>query len=350
MTVIPPVGVSGARGFQRRLLRLTPNESARDCTNAAMPIPPEQRLALSDMLELTLRRLTGNHFQEFFCRMMELRHPDAFMRPALEGSLGDRKCDGYLRPGHEIFQCYGAENGGAKVKAVNARLAAKIDEDYVGAAGHWPDMKVWHIVNNFILGMGTTPLARIDALQAANPHHRIAVFGWATFEAHIMSLESYQVTGLLGREVTAEDFRNIQAPEVVAVIDAIAQGTLEELPEDDERRDVPVGKLRTNGLSGAIQRKIAMGGLNERIVKREIEGHPVPLMAMTIANEFRRQYVDLDLQGLEPDDIMMKLYSNIVGHGPVAVEMDVAAWSLLSYLFVRCTIFKDKVADEGVFG
>lgn len=46
------------------------------------------------LLELKLRRTTGNAFQTFFADVMEARYGDDYVRVKAYGSLGDKGCDG----------------------------------------------------------------------------------------------------------------------------------------------------------------------------------------------------------------------------------------------------------------
>lgn len=311
---------------------------------STMPIPPEHKTRWSDALELKLRRVSGDAFQNFFSDMMEHRHPDDFVRVKASGPLGDKKCDGLIQSTTEIFQCYGADNGGAKKNSVNAALTTKMVADYKGACGHWAGMTAWYMVHNFVDGVGAAPIATLEELKKSNPHHALSFFGKARFAQVIFELELHQIETLLGKAATEADFLNLQAPEVVAIMDAIMKATSDDLPLDVAITAVPVDKLSFNGLSGAFQRKIVMGRQNEPGVQSLIEEHPNPLFATTVANEFRRRYLDLRYQDLAPNTVMTELYNSLVGAGNVSQERDVAAWSLLAYLFERCTIFEDVPA------
>ena len=311
-----------------------------------MPIPKDRQGDWHDALELKLRRTRGEAFEDFFATMMEFRHEDGFERVAASGRAGDRKCDGFLHATAEVFQCYGAENGGAKKAAVNATLTRKMDDDYRGASRHWARMSGWHMVHNFVDGVGAEPLAKMEELRAANPHHRLHFFGRTSFKKVIFDLEEDQVAALVGRAASLADFENLQPPEIVAVIGAVMRGTSDDLPEDERQAPVPRDKLRYNNLTGAVARKVAMGRSNADIVEAHVRNDPNPLLGITIANEFRRRYKDLALQDLTPNEVMVGLYDGIVGTGNPTQERDVAAWSLLAHLFAACSIFEDRPAGE----
>ncbi|KMO37011.1 hypothetical protein PUR29_25825 [Methylobacterium ajmalii] len=311
-----------------------------------MPIPADKQGDWHDALDLKLYRTHGEEFENFFATMMEMRHGEEFERVAASGRAGDRKCDGFLHTTAEVFQCYGAAKGGENRKSVNKTLTKKMETDYRGAARHWTRMTRWHMVHNFVDGPTAEPLAKIEELRLANPQHQLHLFGKMSFKKVIFALEEPDVVRLIGRAATLADFENLQPPEVVAVLHAVVKAISDDLPEDDDAASVPRDKLRYNAITGAVARKIAMGQTNADIVRAHILNDPNPLLGITLANEFRRRYKDLDLQDLTSNEIMLGLYDGIVGTGNPTQERDVAAWSLLAYLFDACTVFKDRPPIE----
>jgi hypothetical protein len=308
-----------------------------------MPIPKAERDIWVDSLELKLRRVHGQAFEDFFADVMEARYPEDFVRVAASGRAGDRKCDGFLQSTSEIYQCYGAQNGGAKAATVNAHLARKMETDYQGASAHWSRMKGWSMVHNFIDGVSAEPLATLDRLKAANSHHVLRLFGKPSFERVLFELEEPDVARLVGRTATKADFENLQPPEVRQVIDRVIVA-VEAEPLTGDIHTVPLAKLQDNDLTGAVSRKIAMGRPNDTIIAEYVGESMDVELGNRLAAEFRRRYLDLAAQDLAPNAVMTGLYDGIVGHGEVSQELDVAAWSLLAYLFERCTIFRDKPA------
>jgi hypothetical protein len=55
----------------------------------------------------TFRSSDGTGFQNFFSDLMEKRYPADFQRVKPNGSLGDRKCDGYHASLKLVYQLYG---------------------------------------------------------------------------------------------------------------------------------------------------------------------------------------------------------------------------------------------------
>lgn len=313
-----------------------------------MPIPTERQDDWYDWLELKLYRTHGEAFEDFFATMMETRHGENFERVAASGRAGDRKCDGFLHETAEIFQCYGAARGGEAKKSANKNLTKKMEADYLGASKHWKRMTRWHMVHNFIDGVGADPLHKIEDLKARFPHHGIHLFGKMSFKKVLFQLEEADVLRLIGRPATQKDFENLQPPEIAAVIQAVMTANSDFLPEGIEAATVPIDKLRFNEIAGSVARKILMGQPNAPIVEEYVERGPIELCGITLANEFRRRYLDLAHQDLTPTEVMIGLYDGIVGPGTPTHDRDVAAWSLLAYLFEACTIFRDRPAAEVV--
>ncbi len=102
-------------------------------------------------LELKLRQLSGDAFQDFLGRIMQARHGDDYVRVRPYGQRGDKGCDGYLVSSGQVFQCYGAVNGdGSKVDY----LIDKMETDFAKAKAHLADiMKEWHMAHNLMDGL-----------------------------------------------------------------------------------------------------------------------------------------------------------------------------------------------------
>ena len=76
----------------------------------------------------------GTEFQDWFSRIMGLRHPGDFMPVKPWGNVGDRGGDGYLPSRRTLFQVYAPES-----RMVVARTLQKINDDFNGALPYWGD-------------------------------------------------------------------------------------------------------------------------------------------------------------------------------------------------------------------
>lgn len=290
-------------------------------------------------LELKLRRLNADAFQQFFSTVMERIHGNDFIRVRPFGSLGDKGCDGYLQGNGQLFQCYGKlHDAGLTVST----LVSKMSDDYGKAAlALAVIMKEWHFVHNLVDGIPIEAVVRLEELKAANGHHRFGMFGPPTFEERILALDELHVTALLGPVASAEDSRNMRIEEVAHLIAAVMRDIDNPPLADAEPNEPPLDKLEFNSIQGAWYWILRGATKNAHLVKNYVGQHPDPEMGKQVAKVFANRYAELDAERLPPNAVLTKLYEGITGIGSVSPERQVAAQALLAYLFEACDIFKD---------
>lgn len=309
-----------------------------------MGLTAPKRRVFVNTLELTLRRSYAGELQQFFGKLMSKLHKENFEAAGTAYSRGDLKCDGRLVDPETIFACYGPVNAGANATEASMKTAvAKVRSDFEGAKGHWPAMKAWTFVTNYL----ETPaqlLQELSKLREEYPGIKITTFAKDSFERALLSLDIDDIEDLLFVNMTEEDFRNVEAKEIMAVVkDVMAQvGVRHEL--DEPPKPVPHGKLEFNELSTLTRNRIAKGFVGVPTVKRLFKDYPDPLVPPDLAAAYRTRYQELELQGLAPGDIMDGLYEFTINGHPATTSREAAVWTVLAYFFEACTIFKEPPA------
>ncbi len=136
----------------------------------------EQRYWWGVALELKLRKSSGDAFQDFFSNVMATAHGTDFVRVRAYGALGDKGCDGYLQSAGQVFQCYGSI-GAQESKA--AYLIKKMGDDFATALKSIPKiMKEWHMVHNFVDGLPTSAVEKLDQIIEKNKDKKLAFLEW----------------------------------------------------------------------------------------------------------------------------------------------------------------------------
>jgi hypothetical protein len=294
-------------------------------------------------LELKLRRCHGDAFQDFFCTMMLKVHGDDFVRVRAFGKLGDKGCDGYLQSLGQVFQCYGALDGGSNGKV--AYLIAKMKDDYAKAVKAISAiMKEWHMVHNFVDGLPVEAVEQLDKIRKADEKRGFGFISMEGFEERIFSLDTEKIEELLGSAATSEDTHNLQPKELRDLVAAIVAAGDEVKSNADPIKPVPAEKLVFNKLPGHWHSLIAGGWQNAHHVSTYLSRHHDPLIGEKIAQIFRDRYHYLRAQNLQPGAIMTDLYEMVTGIGSVTPSRQVAAQALLAFLFESCDIFEDVPA------
>jgi len=301
----------------------------------------EQRYWWRIALELRMRKCNGDAFQDFFCSMMLKVHSDDFVRVRPFGQLGDKGCDGFLRSGGQVFQCYGALDGGSNNKV--AYLIKKMEDDYLKAVNTIaPIMKEWHMVHNFVDGLPVEAVEKLEEMGKKDQKRKLGFLSIEGFSERIFALPLVDIEDLLGPAATTQDTQNLQAVELRDLIAAVAAATDEIRPTAEPIGPVPFEKLVFNKLPGHWHSLIAGGWQNAHHVAAYLNGHYDPLTGERIAQLFRNHYRYLKAQKLQPSAIMAELYEMITGIGNVTPARQVAAQAILAFLFESCDIFEDQ--------
>ena len=300
------------------------------------------RRAVRNALELRLRRCKGSALQEFFGAIMAKVHGANFVSGGTDYSRGDMQCDGLLRAPLTIFACYGPVNAGTHATEAAMRTAvAKVRSDFDGARAAWPRMERWVFVTNYL----DTPLQITnEVLSVAHDHTDVEVltFGRHQFEAEISGLASDDVEDLLGVDALEIDFRSVQPEEILAIVRGVMARSTARRDDDSRPSVVPFDKLDFNGLEELYRDRISSGFKNAGDVETFLERHPDPLLEGELASILKAKYLELDCQGLSPGEVMDGLYDFMLAGEKATTPREAAIWSVLAYLFEKCTIFKDR--------
>ncbi|SKC61720.1 hypothetical protein SAMN05445504_0032 [Burkholderia sp. CF099] len=310
---------------------------------AVDPFTPSQRYYWRIALELRLRKSNSDAFQDFFSTVMGLLHGDDFVRVRPYGVLGDKGCDGYLQSSGQLFQCYGALAG--ELKQV-APLTNKMTDDFAKALKNLSAiMKEWHMVHNIADGLPVEAVTTMNTLKGANPTLTFGFIGIEGFSDRVFHLQPFQIESLLGPAASDTDATNFDN----AALRDLVQHLLVETDaidfEPQDLRPVPVNKLKHNNLPNHWKQLIAGGWKNAHLVGQYFDRHPDPLTGERVAKRFKDRYDYLKAQHLSPGDIMVSLYELVTGIGNVPPQKQVAAQSLLAFLFENCDIFEREPTD-----
>jgi len=218
---------------------------------------------------------------------------------------------------------------------------AKVQSDFEGARKHWPDIREWVFVTNY-LDVPMQITQEIRRIQGAVTDCKLRTFGRTQFERAILGLPEPDIEDLLSNDATDDDFRSVQPQEILAVVAVVMNHRSERRAGDEEPVVVPFEKLEFNGLEVVFKDRMLSGFKNARSVERLLRNHVNPLLEGDLAAVYKAKYLDLDCQGLTPGEIMDELYDFTLAGERGTTHREVAVWSVLAYMFETCTIFKDR--------
>ena len=274
-------------------------------------------------------------------------HGANFQPVGTDYSRGDLQCDGLLKHPLTIFACYGPVNAGANATEAAMRTAvAKVESDFTGALKHWPELKAWRFVHNYVEQPPAQIVHKILELRGVHSDVNLELFGKEQFEAALFAMNQEDIEELVGDAATEEDFRSLQPSELLRIVDSLISTVDHREVRDDDPIEVPEQKLHFNGLSKHSQGRIVQGMQNAARVAKLLQEHQDPLLDASLAGVLKSKYLDLKAQLLEPDDILFTLYDFVAAVDRPSAALDVSVWSLLAHVFEKCTIFEDKPVKE----
>jgi hypothetical protein len=111
-----------------------------------------QKYIYRKCFENSLLRSSGDEFQQLFYKLMSTKYMN-FQKIETEGSIGDRKNDGYLKDEGIFFQSYGPKQYDANGSIQSAAIK-KIIEDFNGLKTH-VDNGYWEPIKKFVFVFAT---------------------------------------------------------------------------------------------------------------------------------------------------------------------------------------------------
>lgn len=287
--------------------------------------------------------MTGVAFQSFFAEVMEVVYGSDYVKIKPYGSLGDKGCDGYLQSTGSVFACYGAQNGAAGTVAA---LLSKMNDDFDSAKLKLSKiMKCWCMTHNIVEGLPTDALELMQTFKDANTGLEFEFHGQPRFVELFSQMTDVKRESFLGATARNKDFIALQMDDVRALVSGIMASIDGSVALSTPIEPVSPKKLDHNKIPQTWASVIASGRMNSGFIDQYFDAHPDPMCGEQVAQKFRNKYQELKLQKLEPGAIMLELYVFIAGPDNLDVTMQVAAHSLLAYLFESCDIFENAPTE-----
>ena len=282
--------------------------------------------------------LTGIEFQNLFADVMQNAWPSDFQKVKPYGRYGDLKCDGYLVSRKCVFQCY------APSRLQEAKVIAKIREDFLGAIKHWEGkIKEWCFVHNDRDGLTGNTLQAFENLRAEHSSLKINEWTWSQLREQFDRLPKSAAVELFGYPPMAISFGELTFEKLRPVVQAIARQkpnlrvSLSKVPS--------MQKLKKNSLDQDATAFLAIGRQRVKLVEEYFHQHHDPDLADQIAETISKQYQMLVDRGLPPNEILVDL-QRFAGWGSGTTNShNAAVLAVIMYFFDRCDIFEDPDVD-----
>jgi hypothetical protein len=281
-----------------------------------------------------LLKRQGTAFQDFFVEVAHHRWAPDFEGRRPQGSVGDKKCDGYRPSNETVFQCY------APRKMSPRPLCSKIKEDYFGALRHGRTTPIrrWTLVHNDHEQLPTEAHELILKLRRRVTCVSIDVMGPEHLLHVIMELPRDRLMLLFPHGLSAKDLRSISYRDIDELIASL--GALE--PENAGDRPEPPSseKIAYNDFSEHVAAILRSGFLVQRKFFDYFANTSRSTVGNRLAQKFKKLYAARATEGDDADQIFWAL-TDAVGGLNAERARRAAIIGLIAYMFHSCDIFEN---------
>lgn len=297
-----------------------------------------ERLSMRGVLWAHLHDLHGNAFQTFFDDMMSLCVP-GFVDVRTHGNLGDLASDGLDLHNGRLYACYAPEtvDAAATVQKFNSDVAGAIKK----RSGQFT---TFVFVHNDVRGVHPGISTALAEARTAHSGISFEVMGMRHFRDLLGKQESQDVEALLKSQLPLQYAVAVGLQEMEELLADLASLRIADVsPPPIET--VSVHKLRCSELTDESQTELRAGMRHSNMISDYYQRRIDITERDDVAARFHAEYLVAVDDGLEPEDILLRLREFLAGNRVQSAPSYRAQTAVLAYFFESCDIFEN--APEG---
>jgi hypothetical protein len=232
-----------------------------------MELTREEQFYARKIFQLEVHKRSGQAFEDFFTRIMQISNID-FLPVAPQGSIGDRKNDGFVKVDGRYYQVYAPQDPTIK----EGQAIKKLEKDFEGLYSFWnmkvtPIKEFYFVLNDKYRGAYPTLYPEFTKIEKEHPGVKCSPFLAQHLEDLFMSLPVAAIEDLLGPIIVPENIELFDAfimNEVIKHLLAARPGKgAETIPENPAFED----KILFNSLSLQMAAYLRFGSFQEGELK-----------------------------------------------------------------------------------
>jgi hypothetical protein len=297
----------------------------------------EERYIARICFENKVYKSNGNFYEELFTLVMQQRNPN-FKQVKPQGSLGDKKNDGFDPETGTYYQVYAPEN----LSVTEDKAIKKVIDDFNGLKAFWPSIgypikSFYYVVNDKFNNVGPSVYKVIKKLELENPDITIKLFLSKDLEREFSSLDEDQMTNVIG-VIPSADITMISIDVLHNVITHIMNSKVDAnepfFPLNPDMEE----KIKFNGLSASCAAQLTTSLINTSFIDDYFSEYNNFMRDAlrdrfnTFYNEARKQFDDANL-------IFADIYKRALPPNASRAHAD-AVMILMAYYFECCDIFE----------
>ncbi len=288
----------------------------------------------------------GQAYEDFFVEVMTLGDPD--FRPVKpQGSLGDKKNDGFSGPNGKYFQVYAPEDLESNI----TKAEKKLETDFKGLLEFWnslsPVQEFYYVLNDRFQGAYPTIEAQLLKLKQTHGLRECRPFLNSDLMRAIRNLADRELIRLVGQLPSPEDIADLDYGVFTDVLRHVISNGKPISPDAILRVPDFKEKLHLNKISSNVAALFESGNLQSGAVEGFFASHG-DFSKMAIRDRLAQLYIEArenlrsgTTQGALQGDLIFFALLDRLSPRPLTKHTQDAAIVLMSYFFETCDIYED---------
>lgn len=315
-----------------------------------MELTREEQFYARKLFQLEIHKRSGQAFEDFFTRIMQLSDKN-FLPVSPQGSIGDRKNDGFIKNDGKYFQVYAPGNPIIR----EAQAIKKLVSDFKDLYSFWnkkvtPIREFYFVLNDKYNGAYPTLYPEFTKIEKKHPGVKCNPFLAQHLEDKFMSLSVTSIEDILGPIIVPENIELFDSSIMNEVIKYLLTTTLarstETFPENPAFED----KILFNGLTSQVAAYLRFGSFQEGELKNYFKVNST-FAKTDIRNTFNALYQEA--AGVIPDgpDKGDLIFFFILdkAHPQNNFMIRNTLYVLMAYFFSYCDIFEEPIRTPTLF-
>lgn len=297
----------------------------------------EEKLMAILIFQNRVLKATGNSYEDLFIHVMQSANPN-FRQVKPQGSLGDKKNDGFDPTTGIYYQVYAPEN----LSTTEASAIKKLYIDFDGLKSYWPTIgypvnEFNYVVNDRYQGVGPGLYKNINAIQIANSNIKIGLFLNNKLQNVFENLDETKIFEIIGF-LPNTDITMLELDVLHNVIEHImntkADTVLPTIPSNPNFNK----KIEFNGLSPNIASMMQTAMINTNDIDDYFSNNN-NFLRDELRNRFNGMYLLAKQSITDANRIFAYIYEQSIPKNATKAHAN-AVMTLMAYYFECCDIFE----------
>ena len=299
----------------------------------------EQKYIAHIMFKNKVLQSNGNAFEAFFSQIMTCANVN-FQQVKPQGSIGDRKNDGFDKTTGTYYQVYAPENISTKEKTALEKLST----DFNGLYKYWQDIcpirRFFFVINDKFNGGYPSLHNELAKIQAAHPEVEANLFLSKDLENICFQLSDEYFDTCLGF-IPETYYGSVDYDILNDVVSYLLSN-----PVNPTKEFIPINpnfeeKIKFNGLSDAIARYLTSYRINEYCIDDFLKynsSYTKEALRNIFTSLYHEALNEIEDAPDKPDLVFMYIFEHSFNKRSGAI--DNAILTLMAYYFEYCDIFQ----------